>query len=241
MKEFPELDIFPGVKLRTSFLGVILGRVKAHLRPQSSLSIKNTLITTGPNVFNPLEAYEIDFSGSSLSVKIKEFSTTLGHRRIMFPAESTFLIQVTESVVDMGFEGKTKCDLSWDFQGLSPILQVTEPGSTPETALPENKDQVSLLVAPLRQGRFSLNVSSVGGISITKAATSRVDREGLYDWKFFNALVSPDGESAGRIMDVLHDKRTMGRMLQVTKLLSNDLHSMLEYGIRQVRCSLVQL
>jgi hypothetical protein len=228
------------VKLRTSFLGIILGSVKAHLRPQSSLLVAkqvktNTLITTtGPNVFNPLEAYEIDFSGSSVSLKVKEYSTTLGHRRIMFPAESTFSIQVAESVVDMGFEGTTKCDLCWDFQGLSPILQVTQPGSSPETALPENKDQVSLLVAPLRQGRFSLNVSPVGGISITKAKTSREDREGLYDWKFFNALVSPDDESAGRILDVLHDKRTMGRMLQVMKLLSNDLHRILEYGLRQV-------
>jgi hypothetical protein len=232
VKEFPELDIREGVKLHTLLSGMIGGSVKAHLRPQK---LTAPLSTIGPNVFNPLEAYEIDFSRSSLSLKMKEFSNTLGHRRVMFPAESTFQIKVVESIVDMGFEGKTKCDLSWDFQGLSPILQVASHGHSPADALPENKVQVSLLVSPLRQGRFSLSVSSVGGISITKAATSREDKEGLYDWKFFNALVSPDEGSMGRIMDVLHDKKTVDKLLQIVKVVNEDLYKILRYGIEQLR------
>lgn len=232
VKEFPELDIHEGVKLHTLLSGVIGGSVKAHLRPQK---LTAPLSTMGPNVFNPLEAYEIDFSRSSLSVKMKEFSNTIGHRRVMFPAETTFQIKVVESVVDMGFEGKTKCDLSWDFQGLSPILQVTSPGQSPADALPENKMQVSLLISPLRQGRLSLSVSSVGGISITKAATSREDKEGLYDWKFFNALISPDEGSMGRIIDVLHDKKTVDKLLQIVKVVNHDLHEILRYSIEQLR------
>ena len=102
VKEFPELDIMDGVKLHTHLSGVIGGTVKAHLRPQK---LTAALSTTGPNVFNPLEAYEIDFSRSALTIKMREFSNTLGHRRVMFPAESTFKIKVIESVVDMGFEG----------------------------------------------------------------------------------------------------------------------------------------
>ena len=136
--------------------------------------------------------------------------------------------------MDLTFEGKTQCDLSWDFQGLSPILQVTQPGKSPAEATPEDKQQMSLLVAPLRQGRLSLNVSSVGGINITKAATSREDKEGLYDWKFFNALVSPDQDSFGRILNVLHDKRTMEKLLQVIHLVNKDLHKILRYILRQV-------
>jgi hypothetical protein len=180
------------------------------------------------------QAYEIDFSGSSLAVKIKEYTVSLGHRRVIFPAETTVGVKINESIVDLTFEGKTQCELSWDFQGLSPILQVTAPGKSPAEATPEDKQQMSLLVAPLRQGRLSLNVSSVGGINITKAATSREDKEGLYDWKFFNAIVSPDQDSAGRILDVLHDKRTMEKLLQVIQLVNKDLHKILRYVLRQL-------
>ena len=232
VKEFPELDIREGARLHTLLSGLISGSIKAHLRPQKLSSVT---VTTGPNVFNPLEAYEIDFSRSSLSVKMKEFSSTLGHRRIMFPAETTFYINVLQSVVDMGFEGSTKCDLSWDFQGLSPILQIATPGLSPADALPENKVQVSLLISPLRQGRFSMNVSSVGGISITKAATSREDKEGLFDWKFFNALVSPGQGSMGKILDVLNDTRTVDKLLQIVGVINDDLHEIFRYSIKQLR------
>ncbi|GAX28047.1 hypothetical protein FisN_2Hh135 [Fistulifera solaris] len=231
VKEFPELDIFDGVKLKTNLHGMLSGSLRAHLRPQH---FSGALSTTGPNVFNPLEAYEIDFSGSTASIKMKEYTISTGHRRIIFPSESTFVVDVIESVVDMGFEGKTQCELAWDFQGLSPILQVTSLGQSPEDALPENKQQVAILVAPLRQGRISFHVSSVGGISIKKAATSREDKEGLYDWKFFNALVSPDEESASRILDVLHDKRTMTKLLQVIKIVSDDLHSILQKVLEEI-------
>jgi hypothetical protein len=231
MKEFPELDIFEGVKLRTKLAGIIGGSISAHLRPQHFDSLFDT---TGRNVFNPLEAYEIEFSGSNISVKMKEFTAALGHRRIIFPTESTFVINVIESVVDMGFEGRTQCDLSWDFQGLSPILQVTSLDQTPEDAVPESKQQVSLLISPLRFGRISFHVSSVGGIQIKKAATSREDKEGLYDWKFFNALVSPDETSMKRIIDVIHDKRTMEKLLQVIHLINVDLHKLLKYLLQQV-------
>ena len=192
------------------------------------------LSSAGPNIFNPLEAYEIEFSGSSLLVKLKESTTTLGHRRVIIPTEAAFNLKVVESIVDMTLEGKTQCELSWDFQGLSPILQVTDVGSSPAEAEIENKEHVSILIAPLRQGRVNLNVSSVGGINITKAATSREDKEGLYDWKFFNAIVSPDEESPARLMDVLHDKRTMEKLLQVIQLVNKDAHKILRYVLNQV-------
>lgn len=233
VKEFPELEVYEGIKLKTNLSGSLNGRVQSHLRPQP-LTTAAAAAPAGPNIFNPLEAYEIDFSGTSLSVKMREYAAVLGHRRIILPAESAFVIGIIESVVDMGFEGKTLCELSWDFQGLSPILQVTPPGESPEDALPEGKEQVSLLIAPLRQGRFSLQISSVGGIEVKKAATSRDHKEGLYDWKFFNALVSPDESSAKRIYDVLHDKRTMLKLLQVVKLINVELHNIMEYSLRQV-------
>jgi hypothetical protein len=66
---------------------------------------------------------------------------------------------------------------------------VTAVGQSLADAMHENKEQVLLVIAPLRQGTLICHVSSVGGISITKAATSRDGKGGLYDWKFFNALV----------------------------------------------------
>lgn len=231
LKEYPELEIFDGIKLRTLLSGIIGGSLKAHFRPQTLPSSMNS---TGPNIYNPLEAYEIDFSESSASLKIMEYSAAFGHRRIIFPAESTFVIKVIESIVDMSFEGNTSCELGWDFQGLSPILQVTTIGQSPENCAPENKEQVALLITPLRQGRISFQINQVGGIKITKGETSRDHKKGLFDWKFFNALVSPDGGSGGRIFAVVQDKRTMNKLLQVVKIINEDLHRILSYAIKQV-------
>lgn len=230
VKEFPELDIFEGTKLVSLLSGELTARISSHLRPQI---LSKALTTTGPNIFNPLEAFEIDFSGSSLSFKIKESTATLGHRRVIIPTESIIIVKVNESIVDMAFEGKTDCELSWDFQGLSPILQATAVGESPARADHENKEQVALLIAPLRQGRLNLNVSAVGGIAIAQAKTARDDREGLYDWKFFNAIVSPDEGSSDRLLEVLHDRRTMEKLLQVVKLINADLHKILRYILTQ--------
>jgi hypothetical protein len=233
VKEFPELDIFEGTKLRNISSGKLGGSIHCHLRPQQ---VATSMTTAGPNIFNPLEAYEIDFSGSTLHVRVKESTTSLGHRRIIIPTETTIKVKVVESVIDMALEGKTECELSWDFQGLSPILQVTEVGLFPESVIHEKKEQVSLLIGPLRQGRLNLQISPVGGIHITKAETSREDKEGLYDWKFFNALVSasPDQSATERLLDVIHDKRTMGKLVQVIKLLNYDCYRFLDYGLTQV-------
>ncbi|MGH7954532.1 MAG: hypothetical protein ACREOZ_01075 [Gloeomargaritales cyanobacterium] len=90
-----------------------------------------------------------------------------------------------------------------------------------------------LLISDLRQGRLNFNVSQVGGITITQAATSRENRKGLYDWKFFNALVSPNEESAERLIQVLHDKRTMGKLLQVVGLIHREMGEALRYILTQ--------
>lgn len=70
----------------------------------------------GKNVFNPLERYELDFSGSKVFVKLVEANATLGHRRIIIPSESTVGVSIVRSVVDMSFEGSTQCEVHWDFQ-----------------------------------------------------------------------------------------------------------------------------
>ena len=98
------------------------------------------------------------------------------------------------------------------------------------------KEQVSLLITPLRQGRLNLIISEVGGVSIEKAATSREDKEGLYDWKFFNALVSSnqDKKSTERLLDIIHDKRSMNKLLQVVRLINDDAYKALDFALKRV-------
>lgn len=99
------------------------------------------------------------------------------------PTETTFAVNVQHSVVNMMFEGTTQCELAWDFQGSSPVLQTTKPGQTPAQSSHEDRQQVFLLIKALCQGRLNLDVSSVGGISFRQASTTREDKRGLYDWK----------------------------------------------------------
>ena len=156
------------------------------------------------------------------------------HRRVIVPTETTFAVKVQHSVVNMMFEGTTECEVAWDFQGSSPVLQTTSPGQTPAYSDHEDRQQVSLLIKDLCHGRLNLDVSSVGGISFRQASTTRENKVGLYDWKFFNAIVSPDDDSPARIMDVLHDKKTMYQLLAITKLINADIERALRYILTKV-------
>jgi hypothetical protein len=94
VNEFPELEIFEGSRLRSFILGTFDGSVTCHLRPQLlSNGLKSS--SFGPNVFNPLEAYELDFSGSSVALRLKEASFNLvrirGHRAIQCESMKTII------------------------------------------------------------------------------------------------------------------------------------------------------
>ena len=225
--EFPELDILERSLMNVLLSGTFGGRVVTHLRPQNIQVDPSTGMA--PNLLNPLEAYEIDFTGSNGSLKLKEGSAMLGHRRIICPTETIVELKIVESVVDMSFEGRTECEVSWDFNGSSPILQTVDVGKSPIDTSHEERKQVELLIYELRQGRLNLQVSPVGGLSIQKAATSREDREGLYDWRFFRALVAPDEDSVSKILDVIYDKRSMKRLLAVLSLVNKDLERLARY------------
>jgi len=150
------------------------------------------------------------------------------------PTETTFGVRVNRSIVNMMFEGTTHCEIAWDFQGSSPVLQVSKVGYNPANSSHEDRVQVHLLIKDLCQGRLCLEVSSVGGLKFTEAATLREDRDGLYNWKFFNSIVSPDEDSPARILDVMHDKKTMHKLLAVVKLVNDDLERALKYILTKV-------
>lgn len=177
VNEFPELDIFEDQKLISTIAGSVYGTIGFHLRPQNLDDVTRSI---SRNFLNPLEAYEIDFTGSNVSVKLSEANATLGHRRLIIPSETTIGVHIVNSIVDMSFDGNTETEVNWDFQGSSPILQSVEIGLDPGRCNHEEKESVNLLIYALRQGRFNLNVSSVGGLTITQAVTTRANREGKF-------------------------------------------------------------
>ena len=69
VNEFPELDIFGHQKLISTIAGSVDGTIRFHLRPQDLDEVTRSI---SKNFLNPLEAYEIDFSGSNVYVKISE-------------------------------------------------------------------------------------------------------------------------------------------------------------------------
>ena len=81
VNEFPELEIFEDSKLISLVNGTFDGSITCHLRPQN---IRESTSSSAPNVFNPLEAYEFDFSGSSVSLRLKEATFNLVSLRTAF-------------------------------------------------------------------------------------------------------------------------------------------------------------
>ncbi|GMI05550.1 hypothetical protein TrVE_jg1864 [Triparma verrucosa] len=220
LPEFPELDIFENEKMISNFDGNVSGSVVVHLLP--------------PEVGSEDEGYHIECSSSRLSVTLERALLTLSHRRLILPSNSRISIKILESKVNMALDGVTQCEFSWDMQGASPVLQVTDVGKTLEETEHEDKRSVEILLKALRQGRLNLNVSQVGGIHVTSAATGRESKEGLFDWKFFNAIVSPDADGAQRLLSVLEHRPTVGKVLEVAEVINPEISSILKYAINHL-------
>ncbi|GMI16022.1 hypothetical protein TrLO_g2083 [Triparma laevis f. longispina] len=217
LPEFPELDIFENEKMISNFDGNVSGSVVVHLLP--------------PEVGSEDDGYHIECSSTRLSVTLERALLTMSHRRLILPSNSRISVKILESKVNMALDGVTQCEVSWDMQGASPVLQVTDVGKTLEETEHEDKRSVEVLLKALRQGRLNLNVSQVGGIHVTSAATGRESKEGLFDWKFFNAIVSPDADGAQRLLSVLEHRPTVGKVLEVTELINPEISSILKYAI----------
>ena len=69
---------------------------------------------------------------------------TLSHRRLILPSNSRISVKILESKVNMALDGVTQCEVSWDMQGASPVLQVTGVGKTLEETEHEDKRSVEV-------------------------------------------------------------------------------------------------
>ena len=150
---------------------------------------------------------EADARGSSLELVVDQARLKLGSRKLVVPEASRFEVKVSEGNLNSAGLGTASIDLMWDFQGASPVL------SSPE-------HQAEIFVAELRQGAVNLKVSQEGGLTISG------QQGGLYDARFFNALLNP-GAEIQRWMDVLGSDEAVNHVIDAVRVFIPDLAEMM--------------
>jgi hypothetical protein len=145
---------------------------------------------------------EADFSGSTIKLMLDQARLELGRRSLELPAGSELEATVREAVLSTSGLGRGSFDLRWDLGGRSPLLW-------------GEREWVELLVPALRRGRLAVALSPAGGLSITG------EKGGLYDARFFNALVNPGAEPQ-RWLDLLLADEAIEHVLAAVRVFSAD-------------------
>jgi hypothetical protein len=179
------VDAFPELDIDD---GVLVGRGRGRLAFDGRLRT------------SPLcgRLMELDVSGSSMELVVDEARLELGPRSLTLPAGSTVTTRVPLAHLSTTGLGEAIVELDWDLQGASPVLSA-------------NGRSVEIFVPDLRQSRFTVTLSPVGGVTIS-------GREGgLYDARFFNALVNP-GAEVERWLEILDNDDAMDKVLGTLRL-----------------------
>jgi len=150
----------------------------------------------------PLEA---DFSGSTFTLEVGRAEATLGDRKLHVPPQTRLEAEVADAVLSASGLGRAAFDLAWNFNRRSPVLYA-------------GRQCVELFSPEMLAGEVTVRLSPAGGLSV-----SGPDR-GLYDARFFNALLNPAAEP-GRIVEILQDDEAMDRLLAIVRVVSERLHS----------------
>ncbi|MBM4354467.1 MAG: hypothetical protein FJ109_11865 [Deltaproteobacteria bacterium] len=147
--------------------------------------------------------FHVDVAGTTLDVKLANAAAELGARKLVLPAGSRLRVDVAQGVLAVSGLGQAALDLTWDLAGRSPVLS-------------QGNRSVELFVRPLRKGLVTLNITPSGGISVSGP------EQGLYDARYFNALLNPLVEPK-RILEILSDDEALDRVLATLALFSADL------------------
>lgn len=166
------------------------------VRARGDVSVEGRL-RTGP-ITGRLMTLELD--GTQGEVHLAEGELALGRRSLHLPGGSRLGGRVSEGHLSTSGLGRALVELHWDLQGRSPVLRA--PGHEVEIFVPE-----------LRQGRIGVSLSPVGGVTISG------ERQGLYDARFWNALVNP-GAEAERWIEILDDDDAMDKVLGALRVFS---------------------
>ncbi len=152
---------------------------------------------------------DVDFGGSTLELQLERVHAELGHRQLDLPADSTVRARLLEGLLGSNGLGKARVGIDYDLQGASPVLGVLgQPGVEP-------------VVDELRQGAFELAVSPLGGLSISGP------EGGLYDARYFNALINPDQEPE-RWFELLRSDEALDHVVATVRVFSDELADLAE-------------
>jgi len=146
---------------------------------------------------NPMEA---DFAGTRWKIGLDRTLLQLGPRSLTLPAGSYVEGDVREGLLAASGLGRAELGLTWDLRGESPILS-------------QSGRRVELFVPPLRQGDLTVHLSPAGGITVGG------EEWGLYDARYFNALLNPEDEM-GRLLDILSSDEALDHVFAALEVFS---------------------
>lgn len=150
---------------------------------------------------------EFDFAGSNFRIHLDSGKATLDKLRLDLPDNSRYTLGITEGKLAVSGLGRASIDVQWDFLNQSPVLR-------------KGRRKASLLVPDLRNGQFTVHISPTGGLTVSG------DEEGLYDARYFNALLNPQDELP-KILEILSSEDAMDRVFAATEIVSKDVHGWL--------------
>ncbi len=146
--------------------------------------------------------FEMDFKGTTARVRVAEARIEADGRTLRIPPGSRFVASLEDGVLAASGLGRAAVRVGWDLLGTSPVLHHKE-------------RYVMLFVLPLCQGDLTLHVSPAGGVSISGP------EGGLYDARFFNALINPADELQ-RWLDILDSDEALDRVFATLEVFSPD-------------------
>jgi len=141
---------------------------------------------------------DLDVSGTSADLVVEEARLDLGPRSLTLPTGSVVSVRLPLGHLSTTGLGEAIFEVDWDLQGASPVLSAS--GRSVECFVPE-----------LRQSRLTVTLSPVGGVTISG------HEGGLYDARFFNALVNP-GAEVERWLEILDNDDAMDKVLGSLRL-----------------------
>ncbi len=152
--------------------------------------------------------FEADFTGTTGRMVLQQAEATMDGRLLRLPPGSRFVASIDDGIIAGTGLGRASIRVAWDLLGTSPVLRHKE-------------RYVMLFVLPLCQGELDIHISPAGGISISGS------EGGLYDARFFNALLNPADE-VERWLDILDSDEAVDRVLSTVEVFSPEMVTWLQ-------------
>ncbi len=144
-----------------------------------------------------------DFGESNLDLVLEQVRLELGQRSLSLPAGAAVKARLLDGHLDSSGLGRSRVGVHYDLQGGSPVLEGAQ------------GQRVELFVDELCRGDLELEVGDLGDLTI------RGPEGGLFDARYFNALVNPDQELE-RIFELLREDVALDRVIAAVRVFSDE-------------------